>query len=224
MQDIDMELDNAALAIGLRIKRLRELAGFTREALAEESKISRASLSYWEHGKINRINPSSIARIVSIFRAHGVQCDEHWIMTGKGTPPTVSLNPQLKSEPALPKISIQDKVAPAHLVELLDAELRLFTSFNENAVIMKVEHEAMMPIFNPGDFVGGFWQPSSTLIYDKFCLVLIESKLQIRRVKPATEIGRFHLSFLTYDTQQTEPFEIRNIVLDSIAPIIRIWR
>jgi len=224
MQDFTMVLENNAIATGLRIKRLRELAGLTRETLSEESQISRASISYWEHGKINRINPSSIARLVSIFKAHGVQCDEHWILTGKGAPPNVSLDPTLKIEPSLPNFSAQDKMGPAQLAQLLDAELELFKSFSKTAIIMEVEHEAMMPVFARGDFVGGFWQSSITLTHEKFCLVLVENKLQIRRVRPATEKGRFDLSFLTYDTKQSEPFEIRNLPLDILAPIIRIWR
>jgi transcriptional regulator with XRE-family HTH domain len=217
-----LENDESAIAVGKRLKRLRLMAGLSRDDLAQEADVGVTSISYWEHAKpdSNPMKPRNVAKILGAIRRRGVDCTERWLLTGAGLPPRLLSGQQVSL--------IEDDQTPesstVQLLSSLDNELRLFTSSNPLAVIGSIESSSMLPALESGDIVGGIWQPTNNLTVEKICLVIVNDKLQVRRVKKGSKNGLFNLSFLVYDPNESEPFELKDFPLEKIAPVIRIWR
>ena len=74
-------------AIGERLKRLRNMAGLSISKLAEEAKLDRTSISFWEHAKRNIISTNSAEKILEAIKKYNVNCTLQWLMTGAGDPP-----------------------------------------------------------------------------------------------------------------------------------------
>jgi len=208
------ENDESAVAIGKRLKRLRQMAGLTRTELAEKATVGRTSLTYWEHAKANPMKPRNRAKILAAIKDAGVECSESWLLTGTGLPPRIIL----QETPAEYPITIPNTN------ENRDKEIKLFTSLHRLAVVITMENNCMAPVFEKGDTVGGVWQSPINLTSEKICIVQVEGKIQVRRVRNGSQQGQFHLAYLVCDPTEIEPFELKDFPLQKIAPVIRLWR
>lgn len=216
-----LEGDDSATAVGKRLRRLRQMAGLSREGLAQEAEVGKSSITFWEHAKAkNPMTPRSRAKILGVIRAKGIDCNERWLLTGLGIPPRPSVTSLSSEQTASGSQPITQK-----LISVLDEEIKLFTSISEFAVIIKIDHASMSPILEKGDIVGGIWQSASTLVGEKICIIEVAGKLQIRKVKRSTQENHFSAAYIQYDpTLEYDPFVIDNLPLIRIAPIIRVWR
>ncbi len=217
-----LENDTSAAAVGKRLRQVRKLANLSREELAELAEVGKTSISYWEHAtnESSQMTPRSMAKIIHALMKKEVECTERWLRTGTGSAPRhINKSPLLNTSNTLAKTSLSDQ-----LTANLSEEIQRFTSLSDLAVITKVDTNGMSPALEKGDVVGGIWQPSLTMETEKICIIEIQQKLQVRRVKPDHNSGLLQVAFLTYDSNQSEPFEIREVSVEKVAPIIRVWR
>ncbi len=221
-----LENDESAIAIGKRLKHLRLLAGINRYELAEKANINKSTLSLWENAKSVEGKPTnrSITKLLNAFKEAGVVCNEIWLLTGTGIAPVMVKHPTLNTN--LNEVNNVEHLVVANdfqNTQTFENELKLFLK-NKGSVIYKIKHNFMYPIFRAGDMLGGIWQPSTISDDEKICIINIDNNLQVRRVRKSIHEGYFNVSYLTYDKDQIEPFEINNVSLLTIAPIIRVWR
>lgn len=218
------QLITTSTAIGHRLRLLRNLAGLKREDLANLSKVSKASISYWEHGRINSpIKSKSMAKVLAAFKEAGVEVKERWLRDGTGEPPKYKGQTILFNDgqiPVTPEFSNTDnnqqEDLTTQLANLLSDEIKLFTELQQ-AVIAKIDHDEFSPLLHRGDMVGGVWQDSSTLHEETLCIIKLNNKLTVRCVAPGTEQGLFDI---TYNKKE----KLSDCALEKLAPIIRVWR
>jgi transcriptional regulator with XRE-family HTH domain len=216
-----LEHDESAVAVGRRLKRLRLMAGLTRDALAQEADVGITSISYWEHAKphYNPMKPRSAIKVLEAVRRAGVECSERWLLTGVGPAPRL-----ISGQPFDAALLDGDNETLNLAATLVDKELQLFTASSPLAVTIQMEHNCMSPVIEKGDIVGGIWQAATSLNTEKICIVPVTEILQVRRVKKGTIENTYQLSYLAYDPAENTPFELKDIRLEKVAPIIRLWR
>jgi transcriptional regulator with XRE-family HTH domain len=214
--------DGTAIARGKRLKRVRQLAGLTRDELANQAGVSKATFSYWENASLSSLSDKGAEKVIKALTQYGITCSLEWLLLGIGNPPQMK---NLMFE--FPKQATINHAALVNSItsHSLQNEIDLFLSANSNSIVTTVKHTAMSPIIEVGDKVGGIWQPAdASFIHDKICIVSLNDQLQLRKVKKITDEGLFDLSYISYINDLPEPFELKNIQLTSVAPIIRIWR
>ncbi|MDF2866628.1 MAG: helix-turn-helix domain protein [Gammaproteobacteria bacterium] len=212
--------DSSAIARGKRLKRIRQIAGLTRDELAALIEVSKATLSYWENASLSRLSDKGAGKVIKALAKYGVNCSLEWLLLGIGNTPQV----KMLGLPNSDIIAASSSSLPIFSGDL-QAEIDLFQSLNSNSVITTLNHAAMSPIIEIGDTIGGIWQPPSSLINtDKIYIVSFDQQLQVRKVKKTAEADLFDLSYISYSSELTEPFEIKAVRLDKLAPIMRIWR
>ncbi len=220
------ENDDSPTAIGARLKHLRRLSGLTALELAEKAGVSRGALSFWENAKSKTarpISPKSVSKLVDAIRNAGVLCSETWLTTGTGPNPVTY---KKGSEIILQQNDINSlNTSQFESIHDIEDEIIFFTNKHKKSIIHQITDDFMLPVYEIGDIVGGIWQSSGCLKgKEKTCILKVNSRLQVRRVKQSEREGLFNISYLTYSANQSEPYEINNIPLEEIAPIIRLWR
>lgn len=211
--------DGSAIARGKRLKRIRQLAGLTRDALAAQAGVSKATFSYWENASLSSLSDKGAEKVVKALAKQGISCSLEWLLLGIGH------SPQIKGlRLDLPNSDFSAASTPM-VNDDLRAEIDLFQSLHADSIITTIKHAAMSPILAAGDVVGGVWQSPSNLIdSDKPYIVSVNQQLQVRKVKRTAETGLFDLSYISYLSDLAEPFEIKAAKLTKLARIIRIWR
>jgi transcriptional regulator with XRE-family HTH domain len=197
---------------GERLKKLRSLSGYTSIGLAEAAGVSRASVSYWENGSTNTgLTENGAEKIVKAVQLKNVRCSIEWLLYGLGSPPS-------KSESGIIFPSVYQEIATQ------TQEIELFMT-NPGAVVINTYTTAIQPIITKGDIVGGIWlDPAMADIQEIISIIEINNKLQIRKVKKSVDTHGYDVSYISYPADLNEPFELKGILLDKVAPIIRLWR
>ena len=215
--------DESPVAVGKRLKVLRTMAGLNRHALAEQAEVSKTSISYWEHGKGSPMTARSMGKIIAAIEKAGINCNEEWLKTGNSEPPFAISHVKKSSQISESLSNFNFQNSP--FIE----EINLFLNNHndsQKAVIVQVEHEGLYPLFQKGDIVGGIFRSADSidLSKEKICIVKINDKLDIRRIRKKPNTSLFNLSYFSYDSTCSQAFEINNFSLSIIAPILRVWR
>lgn len=214
--------DSSAIARGKRLKRIRQLAGLTRDELAGQAEVSKATLSYWENASLSSLSDKGAEKVIKALAKCGISCSLEWLLLGIGNPPQIK---DLMYELPPQEVITLPPAQMASFSGSLPNEIDLFQAQNPNSAIVTIQHAAMSPIIEAGDTVGGIWQtPADCINHDKICIVEINQQLQVRKVRKALEAGFYDLSYISYLNDLTEPFELRNTQLLKVAPVIRVWR
>jgi transcriptional regulator with XRE-family HTH domain len=217
---MDSNDSSSTKAVGERLKRLRNLAGLSRAKLAEEANVDKTSISFWEHAKRRTMSAPSAEKVIQACKKFGVDCTLQWLLTGMGQQPRLQFfqnEGDIKTNTDhLGKVSDQ--------LTIIEDEIARFLSLSDMTVVSEITHSAMFPAFKIGDKVAGIWQKSEAVKETEFCIVMINHRLEVRCVTPSKKKNHFRLSFLAYDLTQSEPFEISDVELEKIAPILRVWR
>ena len=201
----EMETDIGLLVeIGERLRRVRMMAGLTRDMLALQSGVSKTSISYWENATLKHpIKPRSLQKLMDVFRQNGVACDERWILMGIGGQPSVRLATDEKS------------VLNQHFAGL-DAEIEFFRELSPDAVVTKIPHHFLFPLYHKNDFVGGIWESNFEFVKEECAIIEVEDMLDIKIIKKIKN-NLFETFYLDQQQSQT-------LTLARFAPLIRLWR
>jgi transcriptional regulator with XRE-family HTH domain len=209
--------NDASIVRGIRLKRVREIANLTSDELAKKAGVSRQSLSYWENASQNGLSSKGAQAIVQALEEYGFRCDFNWLWSGVG------------DEPYRSSEGIRDHTVTAALPgsfypsDLRAVEIKAFAQNYSDAVVMEVKHNAMKPLYQSGDWIGGCWRALSPKLLGQICIVEIAGYLEVRVCKTRDEKG-YSLRFMTYSEETMEPFELENQNPLQVAPVIRVWR
>lgn len=211
------EYDTSPVGIGLRLKRARQMAGYSRDMLAEKASVGKSSITYWEHAKSKPLSDKSMQKIITALQEAGVECSPAWILTGQDEPP------RLKTKHDIVFTTPSGITGEMGHLSMLD-EMKYFSNSNAGSVICKIEDNSMAPYFTKGDFVGGIWEASHKLDKPQICIVVFEEKLLVREIVNGTKEGFFHLQTLNKDFAKNYLGKMQNIQLERFAPVVRFWR
>lgn len=214
--------DDSPPARGARLRQLRQMAGLATIELAQLAGFSRASISYWENAAHSGLSHKGAEKIIKVLsEKYNIKCDVGWLLLGIGEMPmwyttNAPQKPVAKKENGFQtNISNHDK---------RHHEIEQFTKTYEQSVVIQIKHDFMQPLCEQGDWVGGCWLPINTSLIGKSCIVKIKDKLEVRILKESIQYGKYNLCFMTYSENAAEPFELRDLSLMEVAPIIRIWK
>lgn len=219
----DIEAAQEAIARGKRLKLLRQIAGLTRDQLAEAAEISNTTISYWENATYSGITQKGAEKVIKAISEIGIDCSVVWLMHGVGSGPNIPAG-TVVAPPPYDVSTLGTFISGSIIGSSLQKEIDVFVSTNRKAVITSIENTYMAPFLRKGDVVGGLWTPSEKLASQEFCIVKIENNLEVRNVQPLAKKGIFDLSYMTYAEDMTRAYQLKNIKLSELAPIIRIWR
>lgn len=205
-----LENNDSLEAVGMRLKFLRTMARLNRIELAEKANVGRTSITCWEHAQTSPMTSKSRSKILKAIRECGVDCTEQWLLTGCGIPPA------LKDDNNDKKISGNKSS--------ISNEIALFKRNNKQGIVYEVPDDSMSPFYRKGDVVGGIWRSSQTLSSNNICIVEIDHQLDLRQLSKSSKMGNFIATHLAIDSHSKKPYELRDIYIKQIAPIIRLWR
>jgi len=198
---------------GLRLKQLRELMNEKRQDFAKKIGITRVTLSYWENASTLKggLHEEAARKIIDIAENSGIACGLPWLLYGIGDAP------YHKDENNPPQ--------KGNLVVDKQKEIDFFLTSSTLAVVASITDGAMSPIVDAGDTVGGLWQAIDDIaLLDKTYIIEIENGLQVRKIRKAETKGCYDVFAVSYSADSKLPFEMKNIILTRVAPIIRLWR
>lgn len=209
--------DNPSIARGLRIKRAREIANFTSDELAKKAGVSRQSLSSWENANQHSLSFKGAEAIVRSLNEHGFKCDVNWLWWGAGD------EPYSTSEGIIEEITTAALPHSLYPEDLRAEEIKVFQQSCSNTVVMEVKHDSMLPLYQPGDWIGGYWRLLSPKVLGQSCIMEIGHYLEVRICKRRLQKG-YGFCFMTYSDETMEPFEVLNQNPAQVAPVVRVWR
>lgn len=212
-----MKLDTAQEILetpAQRLKYIRALLRLTRAYLHKHYGLPEVTLKSWENGTA-KLTPTGAQRCVEIYRNEGLILSEDWILEGVGLDPksTITVSDYF-STPSNTIISVEDD----EVAMLRDANA--FKESHSNAVVMLVPNDAMLPLFSPGDYVGGKLRTGRAITdaIDKVCIVYLKSgEKLVRRV--LQQGVHYNLTTLNPMARGVEPI-LANVEIESVAPII----
>lgn len=197
--------------IGDRIKSARMQLGYSRKKFAEKYNFSSATLQAWEDGRY--IAPlRGIVKYIQALEIAGLSSSVDWFIHGVG------VSPQLKD-------GLSKQATPPTALSSLTSEHKEDASFFEqsyqNSILVSVTDDTMVPFFNTGDFVGGYFVPLDSIDHHigSFCIAIIATgEILVRKLKYGTKPGFFTLVSTNLDSEVATAF-LTNCELQKIAPI-----
>jgi transcriptional regulator with XRE-family HTH domain len=208
--------DPSLIGRAKRLKVLRGMTGLKRDAFAEKAIVSKTSISYWENGRNSGLSEAGAKKIIRAAMELGVHCELDWLLYDLGPPPQLIDNDK---EPTTTPILL-----PKPRIQPLDREQEIatFTGANSDAVVIDISDNALFPVYRKGDKVGGIWQaihPEEIHITEDY-IVPIADSYELKRILSVGHNQHYDLYDLNYSPESV----IKNLPLERIAHVIRVWR
>lgn len=218
MPNNTIEIDKM-ISPGERLKYIREhLVKLSRAEIQDKYGLSQDTLAAWENEKIN-ITEKGIDRCIKIYNAENLIFSKEWLLTGEGLSPNFSfeLNRYFKNFPTdLNTTSVDDQL-------LIAKEIEYFRSLTQNSVTALVSSEDMLPLYAPGDYVGGRLRSKKAIEHciGKDCIIRTKDQATyIRRIVKGKDKKHFNLACTNPQWKGNAEPVLYNVEIESAAPII----
>ena len=196
---------------GKRVLYIRKhLAQLSREAFCMGAlDVVPQTLKYWELGYGGGLTENGVRKIVKRAEELNIYCTATWLLHGIGRQATYFTEDLELSESA---VSSEEHIAK---------ELLLFRE-QPNSIDTIISDDAMIPLFYPGNYVGGIITNNIELAIGKECIIADDkNNLYVRILKHGDETGRYSLLCLNTVSNFAKQ-EIKNIKINLAAPIVWI--
>jgi hypothetical protein len=161
-----------ARSIGARFRSARSLVlNHNRKSFCELYEINRYTMQSWENG-LHVSKGKNVEKFIEALACEGIACTAEWLIDGTG-------------EPAKP--FEEDASSPLDLDKsddggLLKHVVHFYKQQGENTATCRINDDAIMPYFSPGDLVLGIdisEQPDKA--HQKWCIVGLSPGRQVVR-------------------------------------------
>lgn len=198
---------------GSRLKKLRTMAGATRKDLQNTFNVSSNTLQAWENNK-NPLSSKVVNNLCQIFLNLGILCTEEWLLYGKGKPPSYIEG----------KFSIDDLSNNDHLIEeeKIMKEAMIFKSHYADSKVIIVSDEAMLPMYQTGDYVGGFLYRNDDILIangQNSIIITSENEVFFRKLLYLSNEKTYLLSAINPFDKFTAPLIYRDNIT-AAAPVV----
>lgn len=200
---------------GQRIRFLRGMSSLTRREFSEKYGLKESTFRSWEMD-LAVISETSIQKLMNVLRKEGIFCTPDWIRTGIGNPPYIFRNKIFGSKD-------EDEISNQNT---LDIEIKYFLNSYSNSLIYFVQDDCNLPIYKPGDVVGGIKITFPEKIKDyegQPCIVPDpenKNNYNLRMIKPSKDKDKVSLTCLRSDTDTVACKILYDVTLDFYVPII----
>ena len=211
-----------------RLRFLRKMARLSMKEFAQHCNLGLTTINYWEQG-YSSITERGAKKVSKALREEGIECSTIWLMSGLGTQPKIT-DPSKLSKLNYPSIGLSPQTIREENSEYLhkntQEELTLFQTIYPDSLVHHIRDESMKPLYCKGDIVAGkkLTGKNMELANGIDCIVEIEkNKFGIRRIKIGQSTNSFDLYVIDPESSLEFP-PLRNVKIDVLAPIIRIWK
>lgn len=204
-------------ARGERVRRLRNLANLSRQALCDNGEFKLDTLIGWELARHGGLTEKGAVKLLNCLAGAGVNCTLEWLLHEIGNGPTIASNFTAIQE-NVTKQTIVPQDEEKHIVE----ELLLFRKNNPDSVELVVPDYCMSPVYKRGDYVAGikYYQDKLPALQGYDCIVQPkEGELLLRRIIQGDDPNKYTLIPINFNEAVT-PLLLINITLVYAAPII----
>ena len=215
----DKSLSSSSIAKAKRLKRVRNLANLSREEFCSDGEINLATLISWEVGRFGGLSKKGATNIVKRVAKEGVFVTSEWLLYEVGVGPEVRVD--FKKLPKQKDNIKMEGRLPSEKTRIME-ELMIFKKLNKDSIDFIVHDDAMLPHYQPGDYVAGtkrFKDKIKALIgYD--CVVQTsDGQILMRNLQCGPRDDSFNLvpTNLQAKTKNTIIYDVK---LASAAPII----
>lgn len=187
---------NSPSSAGNRVKSARMLSGHSRKAFADISGISMATLRAWEDPGDGRkgLTKKGADRLVKALNKAGISCSKKWLLHGEGIgPKPIGQYSEIFTD--------EDVFKGWGEEEAIFKDIESFRANNIDGLIAIVNDDAMLPLYSPGDYVGGIKKTGNDIknLIGINCIVEYEDSIIIRRITTEKN-GLYTLSVLNQDS------------------------
>lgn len=199
-----------------RLKHLRNLTRNKRPFFEEKYSIPIVTLKSWENGT-TKISVTTAKKLVDIYLNEGLIVSEDWIINGSGLgPKNVSDVGKYFTDPNL---EITESENEEEISMIKDANI--FKNSHNNAVIMMVSNDEMLPFYRAGDYVGGKLRLKNKIdtALNQDCIIYLKNGERFFRRLVKDYHGRYNLLCLNPTINTAEPV-LFNVEIESVAPVI----
>lgn len=204
-----------------RLKRLRRLTQKSRKEFALTYQISQGTLQNWETARFGGLTEKGAHLILTALKQEKIYCTFEWLMYGAGAgPQQSSISPQTDT----PNTRHRSHKPPHP--NAIQLECKAFENTHRNTLRLEISNDAMLPIFEVGDWVTGRLVKPDALhhLIEQNCIVETEHHGRLlRRIRAGTEPHRYHLIAINAQTTINAPV-LYNVKILSAAPAIWIRR
>jgi DNA-binding transcriptional regulator YiaG len=203
--------DSSSEARAERVAYVRKMAGLSFVQLSKKYKIGYSTIRQWEGQGDRQLSSKGAQILVEIMKQEGIQCDAAWLLHGLGSLPSYLHTP----------------TDPKESASFLDQEMVQFKNHYRNAIILKIEDDAMLPFITQGDYVGGICldRDNFELMDGQYCIV--DSKahgLFCRWAQKVPPSDWFNFFCVNLSTKLKNPITINAEKIIKVAPVIRVWK
>lgn len=192
---------------GLRIKQVRlNLLGKSREELCTGSTIGLGTLKGWEIGVGGGVSNVGAQKLVNHLSTLGVHTTTNWILHGLGPQPTTGM-------------LLQQTPEEIQIIE----ELLIFRK-QPGSIDALITDDTMIPLFYPGNYVGGILTNNLKCCIDKACIIITaDNEKLVRILENDSPSDLYTLRCQNTHTELVQPIQT-DISIIAAAPIIFIRR
>lgn len=195
--------------VGDRIRSARMQLGYSRKKFAEKYNFSSATLQAWEDGRY-MVPLKGIVKYVRALGEAGLVSSADWFLHGVGVSPRPKDN--------LAHLSHSNGVSHP---SANNEDTSFFENSSQNSILVSITDDTMVPFFDPGDFVGGYFITKDNVnqYIGSFCIAIIATgEILVRKLKYGSKAGCFTLVSTNLDSDVDTAF-LTNCDLQKIAPI-----
>lgn len=204
------------LDAGHRIRLAITLSGLKIPFFARKYKISVSSLYSIESG-MKPLTRKMADRISCALLQEGCLCNPEWLLTRKGTPPSLSKKGGLYLVDETEAESVENLLSEDFKIF---KEVTFFKSLYPGSEVMGMFDDAMEPFYSPGDFVGGTPQENIKQALNKNCILHLSTGDQlVRRLVKGSAEGVYTLQSVNPLTKTKDPV-LYNQTIEKALPIV----
>lgn len=154
---------------GDRLREVRDLTGLMRTAFCRKHGLNIHSMNAWETN-LSKFSEKSAQKICEALAREGVETSVSWIMEGIGEKPIhTPLSRQLDPQPA------QEE-------EEIWREMTRFKHYYPDAIMLTLTDDSCLPLYRPGDFLGGVARTNVESLVGQLCLINLENDCKVIRI------------------------------------------
>lgn len=210
---------SSATAKAERLKRVRNLANLSREEFCADGEVNITTLISWEIGRFGGLSRKGAATVIARVAKEGVFVTPEWLMHEVGVGPEVQADYKKLSK-SKEKIKTDTKL-PSEKNRIIE-ELIIFRTLNKHAVDFVIKDDAMLPHYQPGDYVAGTnrFKDKIKLLIGYDCIVqTADGKIYMRNLQHGPRDNSFNLVSTNLHANAINTI-IYDVEVASAAPII----
>jgi transcriptional regulator with XRE-family HTH domain len=182
-----------------RLRFIRALSGLTRKEIEAKYDLPEITLRKWETGKL-LISKKGAKKCLIIYKNENIIATEEWLYNGTGSHPYLSIEFGNQND-------YSDKI------------VSYFKEIYQNCIVLKINDEAMLPIYKTSELVvGDVYRGNLEKLHNKDCIIILDNdEILLRKFIFINEHS--YCLMCTNPSATSEPI-LNNVNIKFLAPVL----